>query len=821
MSAAEKGARLLLSHLARRSLAMSSPVVVMAALGMSPAVHAQVVKLNIPVQPLSSALQAFGQQTGMQVLYSPQLIEGKRASAVSGGLEPGEGLRQLLAGTQLTYQVQGNTLVLIPASSGDAVQLGVTSVSGQGLGVTTEGSGSYTTGAVTVGKSAQSIKEIPQTVSVISRQRIEDQKLTTLDQALTQTTGITKYQGSMTSSRYLSRGFEITNFRVDGSAAIGDSIWQDVDTAIYDHIELLRGADGLFAGNGEPGGTINLVRKRPTYDNQLTITNSVSRWDNYRTEIDASGPLAFDGKLSGRAVVVSQNKNSFIDYAGSNRDLFYGVLQADLTDTTTLLGGITHDRSNSSDQAYGLPRYSNGDDLKLPRSTFLAGYKDRYTRTDDSYFMRLEQQLADDWKFSLDGVYTKQHIVRDFYNFNGAVDPVTGSGVTADWGYQDYQPRERSLDATVSGSFDLFGLRHDVIAGWMWHDYRVAVPVYEAGAIGSVQVANIFLFDPRDYPSLKSSASLLNTGYTYRRTDGAYGSLRLQLADPLHLIVGGSVTNYDYSYDTVDPAGGHSPTTYEDHDVFVPYAGLTYDLTREWTAYTSVSEIYKSQGDRLKGPVPGTSALDPITGRNYEMGLKGALLDGKLNTYLTFYYTKREGQAVRESGASSSNEDNGATCCWVANGEAVSKGIDFEVSGEVLPRLQATFGYTYNHMATRNAVAYSSLTPKHLAKLFASYQMPGAWAKLRVGGGVVAQTTSYVSGEVVNSAGATVDYKFDQAGYAIWSAFANYEIDKHWSAALNYENVFDKRYYSTEGESGYANFYGNPRSYTLSLTGKF
>ncbi|UFH49861.1 TonB-dependent siderophore receptor [Pseudomonas sp. KNUC1026] len=820
MSAAEKGARLLLSHLARRGLAMSSPVVMLAALGLSPAVHAQVVKLNIPAQPLAGALQAFGQQTGMEVLYSPQLLEGKRASAVSGSLEPADGLRQLLAGTQLTYQVQGNTLVLMPAAQGDAVQLGVTSVSGQGLGVTTEGSGSYTTGAVTMGKTTQSIKEIPQTVSVISRQRIEDQKLTNLDQALTQTTGITRYQGSMTSSRYLSRGFEITNFRVDGSAAIGDSVWPDVDTAIYDHIELLRGADGLFAGNGEPGGTINLARKRPTYDNQLSITNSVSRWDHYRTEIDASGSLAFDGKLSGRAVVVSQSQNSFMDYVGSNRDLFYGVLQADLTDTTTLLAGITHDRSNSSDQAYGLPRYSNGDDLKLPRSTYLAGYKDRYTRTDDSYFLRLEQQLADDWKFSLDGVYTKQNVVRDFYNFNGSVDPATGSGVSASWGYQKYEPRERSFDATVTGSFDLFGLRHDVIAGWMWHDYKVVVPGYES-ASGDVVVPNIFLFNPRDYPSLRGSETLSSTGHTYRRSDGAYGSLRLQLAEPLHLILGGSLTNYNYSYLELDPAGVGDPTTYEDRNVFVPYAGLTYDLTPEWTAYTSVSEIYKSQADRLKGPVPGTSSLDPITGRNYEVGLKGELLDGKLNTYLTVYYTKREGQAVRDGGLTSSNPNDGASCCWLPNGEAVSKGIDFEVSGEVLPRLQATFGYTYNHMATRNAVAYSSLTPKHLAKLFASYQMPGAWAKLRVGAGVVAQTTSYVSGEVVNSAGDTVDYKFNQSGYAIWSAFANYQIDKHWSAALNYENVFDKTYYSTVGESGYANFYGEPRNYTLSLTGKF
>ena len=163
-------------------------------------------------------------------------------------------------------------------------------------------------------------------MSVISRQRLEDQKLTTVAQAMTQTTGISLFEGSLTSTRYLSRGFEITNFRVDGGASMADGVWKNSDTAIFDHIEVLRGADGLFAGSGEPGGTVNFVRKRPTFEPQASITTSAGSWDDYRSELDVSGPLAADGKLRGRAVMVSQNKQSFMDDASANHDLFYGCL---------------------------------------------------------------------------------------------------------------------------------------------------------------------------------------------------------------------------------------------------------------------------------------------------------------------------------------------------------------------------------------------------------------------------------------------------------------------------------------------------------------
>ncbi|MFF7706666.1 TonB-dependent siderophore receptor [Pseudomonas sp. NPDC007930] len=773
---------------------------------------------HVPAGPLANSLARFASEAGVVLSFDAASTQGKTAPALEGNYSVEAGFATLLAGSQLQVARQpSGVYLLLPALEGEGViPLGVSQISGTGLGEVTEQTGSYTTGAVSVGKTRQSIKELPQTVSVITRQRLEDQQLTTVNQAMAQTTGISLFEGSMTSTRYLSRGFEITNFRIDGGASIANGVWKNTDTAIYDHIEVLRGADGLYAGAGEPGGTLNFVRKRPTLQPQASITTSAGRWDDYRTELDASGPLAFDGKLRGRAVVVSQNKQSFIDYAGSNHDLFYGVLEADLTDSTNLFVGLNHDRYRDSDQAYGLPRYSNGDDLKLPRSTFLAGANDYITQRDDTYFATLKQQLGEQWSLNVDTLYTRNRTLRDYYNFNGAVDPATGAGVSAEWGGQDAVSYEKSVDVSVRGNFEGWGLQHNLVAGWMWHNYQSTLPLYSGG---TVTVPNIFSFSPADYPSLKGQAYQVADLSESRRSDGVYANLRLQLAEPLHWIIGASLTNYRYDYSNLAPDGSGSVSKYNDSDVLVPYTGLTYALTPEWTAYASVSEIYKSQADRLAGPAPSTRPLDPITGRNYEVGLKGSLWGGRVNTYAALYYVKREGDAVRDPAyPTSTTSATGASCCYLREGQVLSKGLDVEVSGELWPRVQATLGYTYNQIDKRSsALDYTSLTPKHLAKLYASYQLPGAWQALKVGGGATLQSASYVEGSTTEQA----TYSFSQAGYSLWNAFAHYDLDDHWGLALNIENLFDKHYYSTIGYSNYANFYGEPRRYVFSLSGRF
>ncbi len=114
--------------------------------------------------------------------------------------------------------------------------------------------------------------------------------------------------------------------------------------AIYDRLEILRGAEGLFSAAGEPGGTINLARKRPTDELRSAVSLAYGSWNNRRLEADIGGPLGFDGKLRGRLVGVWQDREYFYKPADEEKRVLYGILEYDLTPSTTLSAGVSYQR---------------------------------------------------------------------------------------------------------------------------------------------------------------------------------------------------------------------------------------------------------------------------------------------------------------------------------------------------------------------------------------------------------------------------------------------------------------------------------------------
>lgn len=132
----------------------------------------------------------------------------------------------------------------------------------------TEGTGSYTSDAITVGKTAQAMREMPQSVSVLTKQRLEDQNITDLGKAAEQIVGLTVQDSGHRLTDIYSRGFAIDSVQIDGGAPMSTSsssyTFISYDMTEFDRVEVLRGAAGLLNGTGNPGGAVNLVRKMPT-----------------------------------------------------------------------------------------------------------------------------------------------------------------------------------------------------------------------------------------------------------------------------------------------------------------------------------------------------------------------------------------------------------------------------------------------------------------------------------------------------------------------------------------------------------------------------
>ncbi|MEG0886459.1 MAG: TonB-dependent receptor plug domain-containing protein, partial [Janthinobacterium sp.] len=190
-------------------------------------------------------------------------------------------------------------------------------------------------------------RETPQSISVVTRQHMDDFALNSVDAVMRHTPGITVSAYDTDRTNYYSRGFSINNFQYDGIPSAVRNVAYSAgntlsDMAIYDRIEVLKGASGLLSGAGSLGGTINLVRKKPTADFHGHVTLGAGSWDNYRSELDVSGPLTETGNVRGRAVAAYQDRHSFIDRYSSQSSVFYGILEFDLSPDTLLTVGADY-----------------------------------------------------------------------------------------------------------------------------------------------------------------------------------------------------------------------------------------------------------------------------------------------------------------------------------------------------------------------------------------------------------------------------------------------------------------------------------------------
>lgn len=252
------------------------------------------------------------------------------------------------------------------------LELGATEVTSTHLGSTTEGTSSYTTGAMsTATKLPLTMRETPQAVTVITRQRMDDQAMTSINDVVNATPGLfLNYSSGPGRQSYSARGFDIDNLMYDGipSGYRGAVVGAQPNLAMFDRVEVVRGATGLVTGAGNPSAAINMVRKRPLDEQKVTLTGAAGTWDNYRGEVDASSPLNDSGTWRGRVVTSYRDSNSFVDDVDEQHGLFYAITEADLGEDTTLTLGFSNQKDKTNyfwgSSMIGL----DGHHLDLPRS---------------------------------------------------------------------------------------------------------------------------------------------------------------------------------------------------------------------------------------------------------------------------------------------------------------------------------------------------------------------------------------------------------------------------------------------------------------------
>jgi outer membrane receptor for ferric coprogen and ferric-rhodotorulic acid len=688
----------------------------------------------------------------------------------------------------------------------------------QKFGDTTEGTGSYTTGKTkTATPLNMSLRDTPQSVSVVTQQRIEDQGLVSVTDVVNNVTGVSVNQYETNRAGFTARGFDIDNLQIDGIPTTWEQSWSSGEVlgslAIYDRVEVVRGATGLMTGAGNPSAAINLVRKRAT-SKELTGSAEigVGRWDERRAMVDLSTPVNAAGTVRARVVGEYQDSDSWVALMKNKSKTVYGTMEANLTPKTLLSAGFSRQETDPEGPMWGgLPFwYTDGSKTNWDRSKTTSADWTRWNTAFNNFFANLEHTFDNGWKARAS--YSKGDRKADSYllYLSGVPDRLTGLGMYAFAGSYKTHTKQDDIGLHASGPFELAGRKHEAAFGYMHSKQKFNADSRDANFGGDVpEIGNFNNWDGAAYPEPTwSAANFYESSVT--KQEALYGVARFSLADPLKLIIGARIENYDKT--------GHgiwTPKYALKHDREVtPYAGIVYDINRTYSAYASYTDIFQPQN--LKG-IDGKT-LDPVVGKSSEAGIKGEFFDGRLNASVAVFQIKQD-KLGQEAGLIDRDGDGPLVpeAYYRAAKGAKSEGFEFDVSGELARGWNATAGYTQYHAKDASGADINSVYPRKLLRVFTTYRLPGEWKALTVGGGVNWEGRTYT---LDPNAPASTNGIIEQEAYSLVNLMARYEFSKQLSAQFNINNAFDKKHFGMFAAFG-AITYSAPRTATLTVKYRF
>lgn len=657
-----------------------------------------------------------------------------------------------------------------------------------------------------------SVRETPQSVTVITQQRIKDQNLSTIGDIVRNTAGVSIVEVDDVRNVFNARGFEIKNYQIDGVplswSLAGDSGETVADVSIYERVEIVRGATGLLTGAGDPSASINLVRKHADARSfGGTLSAAAGSWNKQRVEADVSGALR-DGAVRGRLVAKYETSDSYFDLQTTEKHVLYGVVEADLTPSTLLRAGASQQVTAPNAAFWGaLPTfYTDGGLASLPVSTNTAADWSYWDTANTNYFVNLAHGFSNGWRLSFN--YNRLVNEQDsqlLYQY-GAIDRATGVGL-ATWPYKSRgKTTQDSFDVQLHGTFGLFGREHDVTFGALRSRQESDVVYFVAGGPNAFAPATSLYTWNGDFP--KPDFAATPTQYTDNKTvqTGYFAATRLNLTDDLKLIGGARLSSWKRS-----GINGGAADNYASDDVVIPYVGILYDLTAAHRLYGSYTEIFQPQNVRdLNG-----ATLDPIVGKAYELGLKSSFFNDALQSSVAIFKIEQDGlgqpTGVQVVGSSPPEE------AYAPADGAESRGFELELLGRLNANWNVSAGYAQFEVEDASGAKVNTDQPRKSFSLFTTYAFGGGLEGLSVGGGVTWRDTIYSNATNPVTGAPT---RIEQKAFALANLMARYALTDKTAVQVNIDNLFDETYYSQI--SYFSQYrYGAPRNFTISLSHSF
>ncbi|MGG6242417.1 TonB-dependent siderophore receptor [Nodosilinea sp. AN01ver1] len=713
------------------------------------------------VLPEGESFEQFGPVEGI-ALVSVTGLEGNRVRvSITGSDGP--------PAVNVNAGAAGLVLGIVPglglaAGDDEAIRIGVTGAGDDGFAPRDSS---------TATRTDTPLRDIPQSIQVIPQVVIESRDARELGNALENAASVASNGGrglSVFGPGFLIRGFETRGgiFR-DGVQAFSLGA---LSTNDIERVEVLRGPASVLFGQGEPGGIINLVTKRPLSEPFYDVSAGVDSFGSYDGGVDLSGPITADSTLRYRLNLSYENFNSFRNLVDGNRLLISPIITWDIGPSTSLdvYGQYTSDRETIDE---GLVVGANGI-IDLPRDRFLGEDFGEFSQDQFNLGYRLNHEIDENLTLR-HALQYQQYSPRRYAPLFDSLDETTGElGRLAYFAGGTYQRFFTNAEAV--GRFNTGSIPHQVLFGV---EYRNTLEQPE------FQFSN--LYDP---------INIFNPVYTgipyaiepefFRddtiRTLGIYLQDQIDILPNLKLLAGVRYDTTDQFRTTQDI--GQSRAEFSQTDsAFSPRFGIVYEPIEPLSLYASYTTSFQPAFGASRNA--DDSNFDPERGRQFEIGAKGDITENLSFTLALFDIRRQNVQTP----------DPNDPLFTVQTGEVASRGFELGLGGEILPGWNLTANYTAldafvsqdNTIPVGNRLAN---VPDNQFSLWSTYELQeGSLEGLGFGLGLY-----YVSQRAGNS-----DNSFTLPSYFRTDASLFYRRN-NWRAQLNVENLFNTQYFTSSDQ---------------------
>ena len=739
---------------------------------------------DIPSQSLHSALAAFAEQSGIQFVYNAEWVKGINSTGIEQNLATDQALQKLLQGTGLTFKYSSNnTVVLERVPHSEASTLPAVKVVGKAA---YDPNDPYNTdynrsNASTATKTDTPIMETPYSVQVVPKALIQDQQGVQVGDAIKNVSGV--FQGTTFggfAEQFMIRGFntQYANY-YDGFRFPASRL----SLANAERIEVVKGAAANLYGRIEPGGMINIVTKRPQATPYYSLEQRFGSYDLYQTLADATGSINKDGSLMYRVNFEYLDKNSFRDYAFTDRVFIAPSVTWKISDKTQIDLDFMHTNEDTSED-WGIPSNSvTRRPVNIPISRFLG--EPTIDKSNTKLYKTgatLTHSFSDDWKVKAKFNYLKRDVDDPQVfpiPFPFAFDLQSGQHLR---NYYRAVQNEDSYFGTMdlTGKFKTWGLKHDVLIGWDNYNLvgsRNVTALYANGGNA------INIYNPQ-YNPINTSQLQPNEFYSSGvHWNGVYFQDQITLFEKLHILGGGrydwAISDSGYSDQSVSMALKNNVGLQNER--FNPRLGILY---QPWSWLSLFGNYVESLGAANTALGVDGKVLQPEIAEQYEVGFKTQFFDERLTSNVSFYNLTKQNLAIPIAGSA----------FFESIGKARSQGVEIDVTGKVSDGLSlvGTYAYTDAVITKGNNVGNRLWNvPRNAGSLWAKYDFQQEAVRgLTVGAGVYFQDQK--EGDIANS--------YELPGYGRVDALLKYRLPiskTKTSLQFNVENLLDHQYYAS------------------------